>query len=207
MADRTLKNSPRRVTACLTKLILVTGLAHWGSTANAQETSMLSDDAGLCAGLSEADCMSARTKKAEIKRQQQHADSQNRQREPIDPSAPPPPSRPPPPSVPPVTAMPKPARPRSDMTKWITASDHLPSRGEGRSVVNLTIGSDGIISYCSATGSADPELHSQACTVLRQRAQFFPATNTDGRPTVGSYRLVVQWEEPTRSPPSSPAVQ
>lgn len=197
MAGRSSKISARRIMAYFMKLILVTGLAHWGSVANAQETSMLSDDAGLCAGLSEADCISARAKKFEIERQQQRTQPKNRQREPIDPSAPPPPALPPPPSVPPVTMMPKPARPRGDMTEWITTSDHLKSLGEGRSVVNLTIGPDGIISYCSATGSADPEHHSQACATLRQRAQFFPATNAEGRPTVGSYRLVVQWEGPT----------
>ena len=127
----------------------------------------------------------------------------------VPPQAPPPPGPPPPPPPPPPPAAPPPppkfppkaASPKGNPGNWATTNDY-PSRAlreerAGTTGFRVTVGTDGKVIDCSVTrSSGSPDLDEAACSNVRRRARFNPATDGNGQPTTGVYSSSVRWVIP-----------
>ncbi|MEO6433646.1 MAG: energy transducer TonB [Sphingomicrobium sp.] len=102
--------------------------------------------------------------------------------------APPPPITPPPPPrkvTPPQSA-------KGDVRTLFSADDYPASAqasgAEGTVQATLTIGTDGRVAGCNVTrSSGNSSLDSATCSILRRRAKFTPARDSNGNPTSGSF--------------------
>lgn len=93
----------------------------------------------------------------------------------------------------------KAATPRNNRGRWVTTNDY-PSRSlqrdeEGTSRIRLTVGTNGKVTNCTASG-ATAALDAAACKFAKRRARFRPALDRDGNPTTGSYSTSVRWQIP-----------
>lgn len=113
---------------------------------------------------------------------------------PTAPIAPPAPPAPPPPKV-------KPIPPRSavgNLQGLFTADDYPPSAirrdEEGIVTVRLTVSTNGRVADCEVTrSSGSPALDSTACSVLKRRSRFKPATDSHGDPTTDTVTQRIHW--------------
>jgi protein TonB len=115
------------------------------------------------------------------------------------PPAPPAPAAPPPP--PPPTHTPKGAAPRGNPQSWVTDDDYpaaaLRSGDHGTTGVRLAVGADGRVTDCEVTSSSgSSSLDSTACSLLRRRARFSPATDGTGAAVSGSWSSRFTWKLP-----------
>jgi protein TonB len=110
---------------------------------------------------------------------------------------------PPPAYIPPVAPAPPPPPPpprktvsaqsaRGDVRTLFSADDYPASAqaagAEGTARATLTIGTDGRVVGCNITQSTgNGALDSATCNVLRRRAKFTPARDSNGNPTTDSY--------------------
>jgi protein TonB len=90
--------------------------------------------------------------------------------------APPPPPPPPPPPTPPTATT----------SHAVTADDYPPVsirlQEQGKVAIKYTISADGVVSECAVTGSSGkPRLDDAACTMVKKRWKFKPATQ-EGKP-------------------------
>jgi protein TonB len=113
--------------------------------------------------------------------------------------APPAPVAPPPP--PPPSHPPKGATPRGNPQSWVTDDDYpaaaLRSGDHGTTGVRLAVGADGRVTDCEVTSSSGSgTLDSTACSLLRRRARFSPATDSSGNAVAGSYSQRFTWKLP-----------
>jgi len=116
-------------------------------------------------------------------------------------TAPPPPvyippvvaAPPPPPSPPPAPRKTQSASPsRGDVRSLFSGDDYPASAtaagAEGTAQAQLTIGSDGRVTSCNLIRStANGALDSATCNILRRRAKFTPARDSNGNPTTDTY--------------------
>lgn len=118
-------------------------------------------------------------------------------------AAPPPPTPAPPPPVvvhaPPAPPPPPPVqRPVAKVNLAMDAEDYPASsqrNGEqGTSHMTFTVGADGRVSGCSASG-ATPTLNQAACAIAERRWRFKPATQ-DGQPITTTMSQNVRWVLP-----------
>jgi len=105
---------------------------------------------------------------------------------PVVQAPPPPPPPPPPPQK--VQA----ARARGDVRTLFTNDDYPASAqssgAEGTAQAQLTIGSDGRVVSCNLIRSTgNGALDSATCNILRRRAKFTPAVDSNGQPTTDTY--------------------
>ncbi|MEO6224766.1 MAG: TonB family protein [Sphingomicrobium sp.] len=109
-------------------------------------------------------------------------------------------TQPPPPYIPPVVAAPPapPAPPpprkaqsaqsaKGDLRRLFTTDDYPASAAsagaEGTAQATLTIGTDGRVVGCSLTrATGNSSLDAATCSILRRRAKFTPARDTNGNP-------------------------
>lgn len=114
--------------------------------------------------------------------------------QPITPSAPPAP--PPPPPPPPAPRVAEKATQRGGS---ISDEDYPPSsiRNEesGTSVARFTIGTDGKVTSCNASG-ASPSLDAETCKLIIRRFRFKPAKDESGNPIEESRTQRVTWRLP-----------
>ncbi|MDB5723831.1 MAG: energy transducer TonB [Novosphingobium sp.] len=109
---------------------------------------------------------------------------------------------PPLPPVPPVRSItPASVAPRGSPGTWVTSNDYpagdLRAGHAGVTRFRLTIGTDGKVAACDVIASSGyPSLDRVACTNLRKRAKFAPATDSTGAAASGSYTNVVRWTIP-----------
>ena len=107
-----------------------------------------------------------------------------------------PPAAPPPPRF-----TPKGAVPKGNPGTWATTNDY-PSRAlreerEGVTGFRVSVGPDGRVTDCQITSSSGhADLDEAACSNIRRRARFSPATDGEGQPTSGSYSNRVRWVIP-----------
>jgi protein TonB len=115
----------------------------------------------------------------------------------ITPSAPPAP--PAPPAAPPPPAPPKVAQRATQRGGSISDEDYPSSsiRNEeaGTSVATFTIGSDGKVTACNASG-ASPTLDAETCKLIIRRFRFKPALDTSGQPIAETKSQRVTWRLP-----------
>jgi protein TonB len=128
------------------------------------------------------------------------------EQQPPPPQEPPPPPKdmpkvPPPPVIPPVvTAPPPPAPPppprkvqsaqsaKGDLRTLFSADDYPPSAvsagAEGTAQASITIGTDGRVQSCNIIrSSGNSALDSATCNIIRRRAKFVPAKDSNGNAT------------------------
>ena len=84
---------------------------------------------------------------------------------------------------------------------WFTTADYPPSaqREERQGTVNydLTIGADGKVLGCQASGPPDSDdLEMATCDAILARARFNPATDAAGHPATGEYSGSIRWSLP-----------
>ena len=121
---------------------------------------------------------------------------------PNPPPMPPPPQIVPPPSAPPPPRVqPKSAVPKGNPGNWATTNDYpsqaLREERQGTTRFRVSVGADGRVTDCTVTGSSgSPDLDATACTKIRARARFSPATDGEGNPTSGTYSNAVRWVIP-----------
>ena len=109
---------------------------------------------------------------------------------------------PPPPPKPPVEAFtPKRAQPTGRPGLWVTPNDYpaadLRAEHEGITGFELSIGADGKVQSCRTTiSSGFTSLDMAACTNLRKRGKFAPATDATGTAVASTYTSAVHWTIP-----------
>lgn len=118
----------------------------------------------------------------------------------INVAPPPPPGPPPPPPVaPPPPAPPKVATKAVQRGGSISDEDYPSSsvRNEeaGTAVASFTIGADGRVTACSASG-ASPTLDAETCKLIMRRFRFKPATDASGQPMEERRTQRVTWRLP-----------
>ena len=92
-------------------------------------------------------------------------------------------------------------RARANLGSYFSTDDY-PTAALRRGAVGtvrfeLEIDSTGRVSNCTVAGSSgDPDLDAVTCSVLRERARYSPARDSEGRATVGSDRGSVTWRLP-----------
>lgn len=117
------------------------------------------------------------------------------------PVAPPPPPAPPPaaPPPPPPPAPPKVAQKAQQRGGSISDEDYPPSaiRNEeaGTSVATFTIGTDGRVTTCNASG-ASAALDAETCKLIIRRFRYKPALDTGGSPVSETKTQRVTWRLP-----------
>lgn len=116
---------------------------------------------------------------------------------PITPTAPPAP--PPPPAAPPPPAPPKVAQKATQRGGSISDEDYPSSsiRNEesGTAVATFTIGTDGRVTACNASG-ASPTLDAETCKLIMRRFRYKPALDTSGQPIEETKSQRVTWRLP-----------
>jgi periplasmic protein TonB len=119
----------------------------------------------------------------------------------ITPTAPPAPPPPPPapPAPPPPPAAPKVATKAVQRGGSISDEDYPPSsiRNEeaGTAVARFTIGTDGKVTDCSASG-ASPALDAETCKLIMRRFRFKAALDANGSPIAETRSQRVTWRLP-----------
>ena len=68
------------------------------------------------------------------------------------------------------------------------------TRGDqGTTSVRLTIGANGRVATCSGSGSGSSALDSAACRIIKSRAKFTPAQDSNGQAAAGNFTGRVVW--------------
>lgn len=118
---------------------------------------------------------------------------------PTAPTAPPAPPAPPPAPPPPRTV--EPAKARANLASYITNDDYpqdaIRNEQQGVTGFRLDVGPDGRVSNCTVTSSSgSSSLDSTTCRLLRSRARFTPATDSNGNRTSDSVSGRIRWQLP-----------
>ena len=106
----------------------------------------------------------------------------------------------PPPPLPVVVA---PPRPRAPLQALISINDYpmsaLANREQGRVEFRLDVGANGRVIGCTITRSSRSSvLDSTTCTILRRRARYTPARNSNGMPVGYWVEDGVEWRLPEK---------
>lgn len=93
------------------------------------------------------------------------------------------------------------ARAKGSLVGLFSSEDYpnsaLSANQQGTTAVRLTIGTDGRVAGCDITSSSgSSSLDSATCNILRRRARFSPAMDSDGRPTTDTYSQRITWRVP-----------
>lgn len=110
------------------------------------------------------------------------------------------PASPPPPTA---ARIAEPARARAAPASYITAADYpesaLRAREEGAVAYVLDVGADGRAATCTITrSSGSTSLDATTCRIMRSRARFTPARDTNGNPAASRLNQEVTWTLPRR---------
>ena len=93
------------------------------------------------------------------------------------------------------------ARAKGSLVGLFSSEDYpvsaLSANQQGTTAVRLTIGADGRVAGCDITSSSgSSSLDSATCNILRRRARFSPAMDSDGHPTTDTYSQRITWRVP-----------
>ena len=104
----------------------------------------------------------------------------------------------------------RPATPRNRKSRWVTTADY-PSRAvregrEGNTEIRLDVNRWGGVSDCTVTkSSGHADLDEKTCNSAAYKARFWPATDSESKPTKGSYITYVRWQIPKAVPAKADA--
>ena len=93
------------------------------------------------------------------------------------------------------------ARAKANLASYVSNDDYPAAalrRGDtGTTRFRLTVGPNGKVTDCAIVGSSGSStLDSATCRLMRSRARFEPAKNSDGRPTSDSVTSAIRWVLP-----------
>jgi protein TonB len=105
---------------------------------------------------------------------------------------------------PPVRAEPRkvePARARANLASYVSDEDYptsaVRSEEQGTTRFRLAVGPDGRVADCTVTGSSGSSaLDSATCRLMKSRARFTPARDSDGKATSDSVASTIRWVLP-----------
>ncbi len=108
---------------------------------------------------------------------------------------------PPAPPAPPPPVKRESARAKGSLVGLFSSEDYpnsaLSANEQGTTSVRLTIGTDGRVSGCEIAGSSGSSaLDNATCNILRRRARFTPAVDSNGQPTSDTYSQRITWKVP-----------
>ncbi|MEO6248561.1 MAG: energy transducer TonB [Sphingomicrobium sp.] len=108
---------------------------------------------------------------------------------------------PPAPPAPPPPVKREGARAKGSLVGLFSSDDYpnsaLSANEQGTTAVHLTIGTDGRVSGCDISqSSGSSALDSATCNILRRRARFSPAIDSNGQPTTDTYSQRITWKVP-----------
>jgi protein TonB len=108
---------------------------------------------------------------------------------------------PPAPPAPPPPVKRESARAKGSLVGLFSSDDYpnsaLSANEQGTTAVRLTIGTDGRVSACDITqSSGSSALDNATCNILRRRARFSPAMDSNGQPTTDTYSQRITWKVP-----------
>jgi len=116
---------------------------------------------------------------------------------------PPPPTPQPPPPPPPPPPAPKvePARAKANLASYVSDEDYPDSaernKEQGTTAFTLDVGSDGRVTGCSITGSSGSStLDAATCRLMRSRARFTPAHDSNGNAVGDRVSSRIRWVLP-----------
>jgi protein TonB len=112
----------------------------------------------------------------------------------IEPLPSPPPSPPPPKKV-------KPARAKANLASYVSDADYpasaIRSEEAGTTRFRLSVGANGRVEQCEVTASSGSSaLDSATCRIMKSRAKFTPARDSDGRATGDQVSSAIKWVLP-----------
>ncbi|TFI58075.1 TonB family protein [Sphingomonas parva] len=112
--------------------------------------------------------------------------------------APPAPPAPPPPPPPPPAKKVEAARAKANLASYVSNADYpaaaLRGEEEGTTGFRLEIGPNGRVTNCTVTSSSgSSSLDSTTCRLMRSRARFTPAIDSNGNPTSDSVSSRITW--------------
>ncbi|MEA3065266.1 MAG: periplasmic protein TonB [Sphingomonadales bacterium] len=95
----------------------------------------------------------------------------------------------------------EPARARTNLASYVSDEDYptsaVRSEEQGTTRFRLGVGPDGHVTNCTVTASSGSSaLDSTTCRLMKQRARFTPALDSDGRPTSDSVASAIRWVLP-----------
>jgi protein TonB len=113
-------------------------------------------------------------------------------------AAPAPPAPPAPPPPPPPPRKVEAARAKADLKSYISDADYpasaVRSEEEGTTGFRLEIGPNGRVTNCTVTSSSGSSaLDSATCRIMKSRARFTPAVDSNGNPTSDSVSSRIAW--------------
>jgi protein TonB len=96
----------------------------------------------------------------------------------------------------------EPARAKANLASYVSDEDYpaTAARNEesGTTRFKLAVGPDGRVKECSVTSSSGSSaLDSTTCKLMRQRAKFTPAMDSNGRPTGDTVASAIRWVLPS----------
>jgi protein TonB len=112
----------------------------------------------------------------------------------ITPTAPPAPPPPPPPKV-------APAKAKANLASYVSDADYpdsaLRNEEQGTTSFKLDVGPNGRVANCVVTGSSGSSaLDSATCRIMRSRARFTPAHDSNNSPVSDSVSARIRWVLP-----------
>lgn len=121
--------------------------------------------------------------------------------QPVPPPAPLPPQPAPPPPPPPPPRKVEAARAKANLGSYVSDADYPPAalRAEesGTTGFRLDVGTNGRVTNCTITSSSgSSSLDSATCRLMRSRARFTPARDTNGNPVTDSVSSRIKWVMP-----------
>jgi protein TonB len=95
----------------------------------------------------------------------------------------------------------EPARARANLASYVSDSDYPASAArneeQGTTRFRLAVGADGRVKDCTVTGSSGSSaLDSATCRIMKSRARFTPARDSDGKATGDSVSNSIRWVLP-----------
>jgi protein TonB len=105
---------------------------------------------------------------------------------------------------PPAITQPKkvaPARARANLASYVSDEDYpgsaVRNEEQGTTRFRLAVGPDGRVTDCTVTGSSGSSaLDGATCRLMKQRARFTPAHDSDGKPMADSVASAIRWVLP-----------
>lgn len=103
----------------------------------------------------------------------------------------------------------EPARARANLASYVSNDDYpaaaLRDEEQGTTGFRLAIGPDGRVTNCSVTSSSgSAALDTTTCRIMRNRARFTPARDSEGRPTTDTQSARITWRIESYSFPGEP---
>jgi protein TonB len=105
------------------------------------------------------------------------------------------------PIIPPEPRKVEPAHARANLASYVSDADYpstaIRNEEQGTTRFRLTVGADGRVTDCAVTGSSgSAALDATTCRLMRSRARFTPARDSDGRPTGDTVANAIRWVLP-----------